>query len=401
MLNFFIVLYCLNTFLSLFISKRQINFVRNAMNKKAIFLEKEKYIQAGEYAIEKENLSIVTTTYSFLIFLCWITFGLSLLDNLILIDNYIYKTIVYIELFIIINWLLTLPTELYSTFVLDKKYGFSNMTLKLFIKDTIKSGIIFILVCALLTSAISYFIYNFANWWLIAFALLFAVILLINMLYPIIREKFYDNFEKLKDKELEENINKLLKSVGFKSSGIFSVDASKRDSRLNAYFGGLGKTKRVVLFDTLIEKLSNNEILAVLGHELGHFKNKDIIKNIIISGTLLFVFLGIFGNLPETFFSNLNLKNEPYAIITVFLIFSGVFTFFLMPLISLLSRKNEFGADKFGSNLTSKEDLLNALIKLVKENKSFPYADSWYVFFYYSHPPLIERLKKLGYKEED
>ncbi|MEA3315113.1 MAG: M48 family metallopeptidase, partial [Campylobacterota bacterium] len=199
------------------------------------------------------------------------------------------------------------------------------------------------------------------------------------------------------DKDLEIKINKLLEQVGFKSSGVFSVDASKRDNRLNAYFGGLGSTKRVVLFDTLVEKLTHNELLAVLGHELGHFKNGDILKNIGIMGVVMFVFFAIFGNLPDELFLQLNLNNEPYSIILLFLIFSPVLSFFLMPLISSISRHNEYAADEFGSNLATKEDLVNALLKLANENKSFPLSHPLYIFFFYSHPPLVERLKELGY----
>jgi STE24 endopeptidase len=242
-------------------------------------------------------------------------------------------------------------------------------------------------------------------WWIWGFVFIFGVIILINMLYPVIRDKMFDKFEPLKDKELEGKINNLLNEVGFKSSGVFSVDASKRDNRLNAYFGGLGSTKRVVLFDTLVEKLSHNELLAVLGHELGHFKNGDILKNIGIMGFVMFVFFAIFGNLGDEIFLGLNISNEPYGIIVVFLMFSPILSFFLMPLISLISRHNEYAADEFGSNLQSKEDLVSALLKLANENKSFPLSHPMYVFFYYSHPPLVERFKELGFdvhaKKED
>jgi len=300
-------------------------------------------------------------------------------------------------LFIIINWFLTLPFELYSTFKLNKKYGFSNITPILFIKDTLKTGVLFLVFGSLVIAGISFIIKSFSTWWIWGFAFIFAVIILINMLYPVIRDKMFDKFEKLKDKDLEEKIENLLNQVGFKSSGVFSVDASKRDNRLNAYFGGLGATKRVVLFDTLIQKLTHNELLAVLGHELGHFKNGDIIKNIGIMGIVMFIFFAIFGNLPDELFLGLSLNNEPYAIIIVFLIFSPILSFFLMPLISMISRHNEYAADNFGSNLSSKRDLVSALLKLANENKSFPLSHPLYIFFYYSHPPLIERFKELGY----
>ncbi|MFW2599267.1 M48 family metallopeptidase [Aliarcobacter butzleri] len=397
MLEIFVIAFCIYFAFNIYTSFMQIGFIKEARNLKAIILDSNKYLEAADYAIEKEKLALASTFYDFILFILWIGFGLSYLDSLVQIDSYWLKAIVFVDLFIIINWILTLPFELYSTFKLNKKYEFSNITPALFIKDTIKTGVLFLVFGSLVIAGISFIINNFPSWWIFGFIFIFAVIILINMLYPVIRDKMFDKFEKLKDKELEEKIEKLLDEVGFKSSGVFSVDASKRDNRLNAYFGGLGSTKRVVLFDTLVEKLTHNELLAVLGHELGHFKNGDILKNIGIMGFVMFVFFAIFGNLSDELFLGLNLQNEPYAIITVFLIFSPILSFFLMPLISLISRHNEYAADSFGSNLATKEDLVTALLKLANENKSFPLSHPLYIFFYYSHPPLIERFKELGY----
>lgn len=397
MLEIFVIAFCIYFAFNIYTSFMQIGFIKEARNLKAIILDSNKYLEAADYAIEKEKLALASTFYDFILFILWIGFGLSYLDSLVQIDSYWLKAIVFVDLFIIINWILTLPFELYSTFKLNKKYEFSNITPALFIKDTIKTGVLFLVFGSLVIAGISFIINNFPSWWIFGFVFIFAVIILINMLYPVIRDKMFDKFEKLKDKELEEKIEKLLDEVGFKSSGVFSVDASKRDNRLNAYFGGLGSTKRVVLFDTLVEKLNHNELLAVLGHELGHFKNGDVLKNIGIMGFVMFVFFAIFGNLSDELFLGLNLQNEPYAIITVFLIFSPILSFFLMPLISLISRHNEYAADNFGSNLATKEDLVTALLKLANENKSFPLSHPLYIFFYYSHPPLIERFKELGY----
>ncbi|MDN5100770.1 M48 family metallopeptidase [Aliarcobacter butzleri] len=397
MLEIFVIAFCIYFAFNIYTSFMQIGFIKDARNLKAIILDSNKYLEAADYAIEKEKLALASTFYDFVLFILWIGFGLSYLDSLVQIDSYWLKAIIFVDLFIIINWILTLPFELYSTFKLNKKYEFSNITPVLFIKDTIKTGVLFLVFGSAVIAGISFIINNFPSWWIFGFVFIFAVIILINMLYPVIRDKMFDKFEKLKDKELEEKIEKLLDEVGFKSSGVFSVDASKRDNRLNAYFGGLGSTKRVVLFDTLVEKLTHNELLAVLGHELGHFKNGDILKNIGIMGFVMFVFFAIFGNLSDELFLGLNLQNEPYAIITVFLIFSPILSFFLMPLISLISRHNEYAADNFGSNLATKEDLVTALLKLANENKSFPLSHPLYIFFYYSHPPLIERFKELGY----
>lgn len=397
MLEIFVIGYCLYFFFTIYTSFMQIGYVKKAKSLEPIILDNAKYVEAANYSIEKEKLAIVSSFYSFILFIFWIGFGLSTLDSVIITDSYWLKAIIFVDLFIIINWALGLPFDLYSTFKLDKKYGFSNMTPALFIKDTIKTGVLFLVFGSAVIAGISWIISSFETWWIWGFAFIFAVIILINMLYPVIRDKMFDKFESLKDKELEAKIENLLDQVGFKSSGVFSVDASKRDNRLNAYFGGLGSTKRVVLFDTLVEKLSHDELLAVLGHELGHFKNGDILKNIGIMGVVMFVFFAIFGNLSEEMFLGLSINNEPYAIIALFLIFSPILSFFLMPLISLISRHNEYAADEFGSNLQSKKDLVSALLKLANENKSFPLSHPLYIFFYYSHPPLVERFKELGY----
>ena len=401
MLEIFVIAYCLYFIFNTYTSFMQIGFVKDAKKLKPIILDSNKYAEAANYSIEKEKIAIASSFYDFILFMLWIGFGLSFLDSLITVESIWLKAVVFVDLFIIINWFLTLPFELYSTFKLNKKYGFSNMTPALFIKDTLKTGFLFLVFGSIVIAGISYIISSFDTWWIWGFVFIFAVIILINMLYPVIRDKMFDKFDKLKDEELEKKIENLLDEVGFKSSGVFSVDASKRDNRLNAYFGGLGATKRVVLFDTLVEKLSHNELLAVLGHELGHFKNGDIMKNIGIMGVIMFIFFAIFGNLPEELFLGLNLANEPYAIIAVFMIFSPILSFFLMPLISMISRHNEYAADEFGSNLSSKEDLVSALLKLANENKSFPLSHPIYIFFYYSHPPLVQRFKELGYDVEN
>lgn len=401
MLEIFILGYCLYFFMNIYTAFMQIGHIKDAQNKKAVVLEPSKYIEAASYAIKTQKVAILSAFYDFIIFFVWIFAGLSILDNATSAFIGWQKAVVFIDSFIIINWILALPFTLHTTFVLDKEFGFSNMTPSLFIKDTIKNGALFLIFGSLVVGGVALIIENFSNWWIYGFVFVFLVILAINMVYPLVRDKMYDKFEKLKDTELESKIEKLLDQVGFKSSGVFSVDASKRDNRLNAYFGGLGSTKRVVLFDTLVAKLTHNELLAVLGHELGHFKNGDIIKNIGIMGAVMFMFFTIFGNMPDELFLSMQLNNEPSSIIVLFLLFSPILSFFLMPLISLISRHNEYAADEFGSDLQSKEDLVNALLKLANENKSFPLSHPLFVFFYYSHPPLVQRLKELGYDIEN
>jgi STE24 endopeptidase len=204
----------------------------------------------------------------------------------------------------------------------------------------------------------------------------------------------FNKFTPLEDEELKNSIEEMMQKVGFKSNGIYIMDASKRDTRLNAYFAGLGKSKRVVLFDTLLNKLSKKEILAVLGHELGHFKNKDILKNISLVGLMLFILFAIFGNLPDSLFKSLNIPKSGANIIMLAILFSEVIFFVLSPIINLVSRNNEFKADEVGSELVDKKALASALKKLVNENKHYPKVSKIYSLIYYTHPPIIERLKR-------
>jgi STE24 endopeptidase len=218
------------------------------------------------------------------------------------------------------------------------------------------------------------------------------------MIYPTLIAPIFNKFTILEDVDLKSSIEDLMNKSGLKAEGIFTIDASKRDSRLNAYFGGLGKSKRVVLYDTLVEKLSKSELLSVLGHELGHFKHKDIIKNIAMMGALMFGMFYIFGNLPSELFVALNLEQTPYIVLVIFLLFSPILSFLFMPLFGMVSRKNEYEADRYGSECESEVALADALEKLANENKSFPKSHPIYIFFYFTHPPLVERLKRLGKK---
>jgi STE24 endopeptidase len=205
----------------------------------------------------------------------------------------------------------------------------------------------------------------------------------------------FNKFTPLENEALKSEIESIMDKVGFKANGIFVMDASKRDGRLNAFFGGFGKTKRVVLFDTLVEKLTPREIIAVLGHELGHFKNRDILKNIGMMGVMLFGLFFIIGHLPESMFQELHLNKNGGNILVFAFIIGEVYFYLLTPLINLVSRHNEFEADKMGAELGSSKDLETALVKLVKENKSFPKSSKIYSLIYHSHPSVLERIEEL------
>ncbi len=395
------VIFFIYILVKIYISVMEIGYVTKEKKNRAVILTPSNYIKAAEYKIASQRIDIVGSLVEYIAFIFWIGFGLKWLESLIMIDDLAIKSVLFVLGFGLVGFIFSLPFDIYKTFVLDKKFGFSNMDAKLFITDMLKSSLMFIVFASLITWVIAKIIINIDNWWLWGFGLIFSIMIVINVIYPTLIAPIFNKFTMLKNEELKESIEKLLSSVGLKTDGVFTIDASKRDNRLNAYFGGLGKSKRVVLYDTLIEKLNKNELLAVLGHELGHFKHKDIIKNIAMVGGLLFLTFFIFGNLPDELFNTIGIENTPYSIIAMIMIFSPIISLFFMPLFGLMSRKNEYAADEFGAECESKEDLASALQKLANENKSFPKSHPLFIFFYHSHPPLAQRLKRLGVKIDD
>jgi STE24 endopeptidase len=376
----------------------EIGYVRKEMGEKPVILLPSNYIKAAKYKISSQRVDMLGSLVEYGAFIFWIGFGLKWLDSVITIEDVALKSVIYIYAFVAINYLITLPINLYESFVLDKEYGFSNITPKIFVTDLLKSALLFLVFGGAVVWLIAKIIINIDNWWVWGFLLIFTVVLVINMIYPTFIAPIFNKFEILKDESLKSSIEELLERVGLKSEGVYTIDASKRDNRLNAYFGGLGRSKRVVLFDTLIKKLSKDELLAVLGHELGHFKHKDILKNIALTGGLLLLMFAIFGNLPNSLFSEIGVAKTPYTVIALFLLLSSVVSFFYMPIFGYFSRNNEYRADEFGASMQSKEDLANALQKLANENRSFPKSHPLFIFFYHTHPPLLERLKHLGVK---
>lgn len=396
MLLVLMMCYTLYVFIKIYAAVKEIAFVDIARKNPAIILSADNYQKAAEYKIAMQKFSIVSSVYDFLFFVLWMSWGLGYLDTLITAESSMAHSLLFVGAFIGINYLFGLPFELYQTFSIDKKFGFSTIDVKTYLLDQLKASLMFIVFGGLFLWALFWVIGYFENWWLLGFSMMFIVILFINMIYPIFIVPMFNKLTPLEDEHLKDAIEGLLAKAGLKSSGVFSLDASKRDKRLNAYFGGLGASKRVVLFDTLIEKLSSNELLAVLGHELGHFKHKDIIKNIASSALMLFIMFALFGNLPQSLFDEMHLTYGAHMVVVMFLVLSPMVSFLLMPLFGILSRHNEYKADEYGSECESQEALRNALVKLADENKSFPLSHPLTIALYFTHPPLTERLKKLG-----
>ncbi len=399
MLAIIVGIYTLYILISIYTSIMQIGYINVAKRKDAILLTQSEFLKAGNYGVAKEKLSLVNHFVDFILFLAWIDVGVDFLYTQFYTLDPVYMNIAIVMGFIVINSLLSLPFAYYEKFVLDTKYGFNKSTLSQWLKDTTISFVMTLVFGSLVVWGIYEIITNFTLWWLWSFVFIFSVVIMINMLYPAFRAMFFDKLTPLQDEALDNEIKVLMDKTGFVSSGVFVSDASKRDARLNAYFGGFGKAKRVVLFDTLIEKLTTKELLAVLGHELGHFAHGDIYKNIALVGGMLLVMFAIFGNLPESLYLELGLSPEPYLVMILLMLFMPVLGFIMMPVMGIVSRQNEYAADRMGSELGGNSgaiELANALQKLVTENKSFPLSHPLYIFFHYTHPPVLERLKELG-----
>jgi len=392
-------LFTLYIAIKIYVSVMQIGYVTDTKREDAVLLTPAKYVVAGNYAIKKERLSIVESFIEYMLFLFWVFGGFAWLQKITGIDNTIYSNLLFIFGFLALNFIVSLPLDIYKTFKLDKSFHFSKTTPKLYIIDTIKSALLTLIFGGVIFAIIIYFMENYSKWWLYSFVLVFIFIILVNMLYPTLIAPLFNKFKPLEDEELKGSIEGILKKVGLSSDGVFTIDASKRDSRLNAYFGGLGKSKRVVLFDTLIEKLDKDEIIAILGHELGHYSHKDIYKNIATIGVFLFVVFFSVGNLPESLFLNMGVVPTAGAKLALIMLILPLFSFIYMPIMGLISRHNEYEADKFGAKIGGKTNLIRALLKLVNENKAFPKSHPIYIFFYYTHPPVLERLKALGYED--
>ncbi|EDG1733822.1 M48 family metallopeptidase [Campylobacter coli] len=392
-----IAILCLYTALLSWISYAQIRFLEREKDKQAQILSEKDYQNAADIAIENEKFKLFSNFYNLIINIAWIGFGFLYLKELLILNNTRFENTLFLLSFLIITSILNLPLSIYESFIKDKAHGFSNMTVKLFIKDTMKSLILTLIFGFLILYALL-FCYDFFGtfWWIAAFIFAFCIIVIINLIYPTLIAPIFNKMKKLDDENLLKKISSLMKQCGFSANGVYVIDASKRDKRLNAYFGGLFKSKRVVLFDTLLKALSERELLAVLGHELGHFVHKDIVKALINGAITMFLLFFIFAHLPDFVYLESHLEGVNGGVFALLFIFANIFSFIISPLINALSRKNEFAADQHGSKLTSKEDMKNALLALARENKAFIKTSKIYTFFYLSHPSISDRIKALS-----
>lgn len=399
MLEILIILFSIYTAIRVYISVMQIGYIEEQKNTPAVLMTPSKYIESANYSIAKEKITLVSHFVDYIVFLWWVLVGFSLVYGQVKgFESQFFASIVFVVGFFAVEYLVSLPLSIYKTFVVDKKFGFTQTTPKLFIQDQLKGILIFLIAGVGAIALLIWIIDSFALWWFFGFLSVMTIILLVNFAYPTLIAPIFNKFTPLEDLELKEKIESLMVSSGMRANGVFVVDASKRDNRLNAYFGGVGKSKRVVLFDTLLAKLNHDELIAVLGHELGHFRHGDIWKNILLMTLLFFGGFFILGHLPEEIYAELGVAPIGGVKIALMIILFSLISFVWMPIMSFFSRNHEYKADEYGSSVGTKRDLVSALLKLVDENKSFPKSHPLFVFFYYSHPPILERLKRLGFE---
>jgi len=401
----FIALLACDTLLKFYLNTRQrnsitkyFNLVPTAFNQQISLPEHQK---AGNYSLAKLKLGQAELLFSVILLLLF-TFGggINLFVKLSAFSNYnLTSQVGTIVLYSVISSLLHLPFSYYSTFKIEQEFGFNKMTIGLFITDMIKGTLITLAIGVPLLYLVLWLMSNLGSmWWLWVWLVLVGFNLLILLIYPTFIAPLFNKFTPLEDLELKTKIETLLQDCGFKSQGVFVMDGSKRSSHGNAYFTGLGASKRIVFFDTLLKQLNHEEIIAVLAHELGHFKHKHIIKQMVISFGITLVGLYIFSLLINNswFYSGLNVTemNNATGLLLLFII-TNLVSLPLAPLSSFMSRKNEFEADDFAKQHSNKNDLINGLVKLYRDNASTLTPDDWYVKFYYSHPPASVRIANL------
>ena len=305
----------------------------------------------------------------------------------------------------LIMTLLELPVSYYQTFVIEEKYGFNKSTLKQFIKDQLLALSLIAAIGLPLLALILWIMNSIGStWWLWAWAILISFSLLMSWLFPTVIAPLFNKFTPMEEGSLKDRIQGLLERCGFNSQGIFIMDGSKRSGHGNAYFTGLGNNKRIVFFDTLINSLDEEELEAVLAHELGHFKCKHVIKMLIATSVTTLISFAILGWLisEEWFYTGLGVEYvESYANAAALLLFtlvSPVFTPFMQPISAYFQRKFEFEADDFASNNAKATKMISGLVKLYQENASTLTPDPLYSAFHYSHPPAAIRIAHLQEK---
>jgi STE24 endopeptidase len=373
----------------------------------------EAHRKAADYTVAKGRFGILASAFGALVLLGWTLLGGLDALNVLVRDavetmlpgawgGMAYQLALFAA-FAFVASLIDLPMDWYRTFHLEQRFGFNRMTPGMFFGDMLKSAVVGVII-GLPVAALLLWIMGATGglWWLWAWIAWIAFNLLVLVLYPTVIAPLFNRFEPLADEALKQRVSALMSRCGFAAKGLFVMDGSRRSAHANAYFTGLGSSKRVVFFDTLLNKLSASEVEAVLAHELGHFKHRHVTQRMVLmfgASGIGFALLGWLSS--RTWFyqglgvqPNLQAPNDALVLL-LFMLVVPVFTYFISPLMARWSRRHEFEADAYACQQADGKDLAAALLKLHQDNASTLTPDPLFVRFYYSHPPASERLAAL------
>jgi STE24 endopeptidase len=358
--------------------------------------------KAADYTQAKGKFGRVEGLFGMILLLAWtLGGGLGLLSDAwqSLALPTPLTSIIFILSFFIIGSLIELPLSWYKTFVLEQRFGFNNNTPALFLADLAKQTLLIVVMGAPLIWAALWLMDSTGEyWWLYLWAAWIGFAVFMMWAYPAFIAPLFNKFTPLDDEDLKARVEALLARCGFKSQGIYVMDGSRRSGHGNAYFTGLGNNKRIVFFDTLLETLNGDQIEAVLAHELGHFRRKHVIKNMVVMAILSLVGLAALGwaSAESWFYTGLGVSTESSAMaLVLFMLVIPVFSFFLHPMMTAMSRKYEYEADAYAASVSSADDLIKALVVLFQENASTLTPDPLVSAIYDSHPPATLRVAHL------
>ena len=362
------------------------------------------YKQSQSYLKENGRFGLLTSTLSFAaIFLMFMFGGFTLLNNFVysVTDNPVWAALIFIGTIGLAADLAAIPFEVYSTFVIEEKFGFNKVTPKIFAIDKLKSWLL-VLILALPLMALIIWLYTLTGkwFWLLAWIIISMFSIFLNFFYSTLIVPLFNKQMPLGEGELRSSIEEMSRKAGFQLSRIYVINASKRSTKANAYFAGFGSKRRIVLYDTLINDLTTQQILAVLAHEIGHYKKKHNITTMILSvlqtGILFYVFSLVAGNPALANALNIAEPNFHISLLVFAILFSPI-SMITGLFFNYLSRRFEYQADAFAAELDYPGDLGDALIRLSEKNLSNLTPHPAYVFAHYSHPPLLQRLEQLKY----
>ncbi len=373
--------------------------VPSEFSKKITLKEHQK---SAEYTQSKLTVNHFEVMFSTVVLLAWtIGGGMNWLDSIWqgLSDNTLYLGVGFIISLMIIGSLIDLPFSIYRTFVLEQRFGFNKTDSKTFVVDLLKEILLTLVIGLPLIYAVLYLMGEMGEyWWLYVWLVLTSFSLLMFWLYPTYIAPIFNKFKPLDNAKLKVKIDNLLERTGFKSDGVFVMDGSKRSSHGNAYFTGIGKNKRIVFFDTLLKGMDDQEVEAILAHELGHFHHKHIRKHMINLFAITLTGLALLGYLINQpwFFHGLGVNTmSNHTALILFTLTMPVFSFFIAPISNYLSRKHEFEADAFAAKHTNADDLVSSLVKLYRDNAATLTPDKIYSAFHDSHPSASIRIAHL------